>query len=103
MPFTATTYITPSMERYELTPGTPDECDLTLCDECTLATAGCTSADTSDPATDEAAFWMEDQWSYPYAAQLTGERPAACSAAMCDGCGTRTPGSRTPATANRIG
>ena len=98
---TAATYISPSMERYELPADTPDTFTLSLCGQCALALAGHTSADTGDPATDEAVMWMEDQWSYPYAAELTSA-PAARSSTMCDGCGTGDAGYRHSAIAHRI-
>lgn len=100
---TASTYVSPSMERYELPADTPDIIALSLCEQCALALAGHTSADTGDPATDEAADWMEDQWGYPYAAEFTGATPIPCSTSTCDGCGTGTAGRRHPAIANRIG
>lgn len=99
---TAATYISPSMERYELPADTPDAFTLSLCEQCALALAGHTSADTGDPATDEAAMWMEDQWSYPYATELTAASPTACSSATCDGCCTDDTGRRHSAIAHRI-
>ncbi|WP_422117724.1 hypothetical protein [Brachybacterium sp. UNK5269] len=96
-------YVSPSMEAYELPADTPDTFALTLCEQCALALAGHTSADTGDPATDEAAEWMEDQWGYPYAAEFTAATPDPCGTATCDGCGTSEAGRRHPAIANRIG
>lgn len=100
---TAATYVSPSMERYELPADTPDTFTLSLCEQCALALAGHTSADTGDPATDEAAIWMEDQWGYPYAAEFTTAAPAPCGTSTCDGCGTSDAGRRHPAAAHRIG
>lgn len=100
---TATVYVTPYMEAYELPADISNTYDLTLCEQCALALAGHTSADTGDPATDEAAFWMEDQWSYPYAAEFTGDPAESCSSAICDGCGTTETGRRHPAIARRNG
>lgn len=102
MAHTAATYVSPSMERYELPADTPDTFALSLCEQCALALAGHTSADTGDPATDEAAMWMEDQWGYPYAAEFTPAAPVPCSTTTCDGCGTCDAGRRHPATAHRI-
>ena len=102
MAHAAATYVSPSMERYELPADTPDTFALSLCEQCALALAGHTSADTGDPATDEAAMWMEDQWGYPYAAELTPAAPVPSSTTTCDGCGTCDAGRRHPATAPRI-
>lgn len=102
MASTAAAYVSPSMERYELPADTPSTFALSLCEQCALALAGRTSADTGDPATDEAAMWMEDQWGYPYAAEFTAAAPTPCSATTCDGCGTGDAGRRHPAIAHRI-
>lgn len=98
----AATYISPSMERDELPADTSDTFALSLCEQCALALAGHTSADTGDLATDEAAMWMEDQWGYPYATEFTTAAPAACSTTTCDGCGTSDAGRQHPAVAHRI-
>jgi len=98
----AATYVSPSMERYELPADTPDTFALSLCEQCALALAGHTSADTGDPATDEAATCMEDQWGYPYTAELTAAAPTPCSTETCDGCATGNAGRRHPAIARRI-
>lgn len=47
-------------------------------------------------------MWMEDQWSYPYATELTAAAPTACSTTACDGCGTGDAGRRHSAIAHRI-
>lgn len=96
------TYISPDMERYEIPAGTPEAIALTLCEQCALALAGHTSADTGDPATDESALCMEDQWGHPYAAALLPHEPIACSSSRCDGCATSATGRRHAAIAHRI-
>ncbi|UEJ84620.1 hypothetical protein Bra3105_18485 (plasmid) [Brachybacterium halotolerans subsp. kimchii] len=96
------TYITPSMEPYGLPDDQPAVEALALCEQCALALAGHTTADTGDPATDESAFWMEDQWGYPYTTTLLPCEPVACSSSRCDGCATSEPGRRHAAISQRI-
>lgn len=96
-------YVSPSMEAYELPDTTPDRYVLALCGDCTHALMGYTSAQTGDPATDEAADLMEDQWGYPYETALTATAATTHSASPCDGCGTNESGPRSYAVARRIG